>query len=68
VSTRITVIEIEIADHRRVDESRSFGGQSLPETQDAARILIRNLTGCQSSADLRRFTVVGAERASEGID
>jgi hypothetical protein len=64
----ITVVEIEIPDHRCVDESHSFGGQSLPETQNAAGILIRNLTGCQPSADLRRLTVVGPESTSEGID
>ena len=64
----ITVVEIEIPNHRRIDKGCGLRWQPVPKTENVAWILARDLTGCQSPADLRRLTVVGAERASEGID
>ena len=68
VSSRIAVVEIEIPNHRRIDKGRGLRWQPVPKTKNVARILARDLTGCQSPADLRRLTVIGPERAAKGID
>src|SRR4030095_15848613 len=42
VPSRIAVIEIEIAYHRRIDKGCGFGRQSITETQNTAGILARD--------------------------
>src|SRR5262245_65015999 len=64
----ITVVEIEIPDHRRIDKGCGLRWQPVPKTEYVARILARDLTGCQSPANLRRLTVVGAKRTAKRID
>src|SRR6266403_6222674 len=62
------VVEIEIPNHRRVDKGCGLRRQPVPKTENVARILARDLTGCQSPTDLRRLTVISPERAAERVD
>jgi hypothetical protein len=60
VSSGIAIIEIEIADHRAVNEGGGFGREPIAKTQDAARKFARGFILRQSSADLRWLTVISA--------
>src|SRR5262249_33446702 len=64
----IAVIEIEVPNHRRIDESCRFGRQLVTETKNTAGILAGELTVCQPPADLRRLAVIVPERTAQGID
>src|ERR1044072_3954531 len=64
----IAVVEIEIANHCRVDKRRSLCRNTLAEAKNAAGILSGRLTSGQLPADLRRLAIVGAESTAEGIE
>jgi hypothetical protein len=65
VTARIAIIEIEIANHRRIDKRRAFHRQPVSKIEDSARIFPRRLTARQSPADLRRLAIVSADSTTE---
>ena len=65
---RIAVVEIEIADHRGVDEAGRFRRQPVAVEQHAAGIFAGRLAGRQAPADLRWLAVVRTQAAAERVD
>ncbi len=68
VAARIAVVEIEIADHRGVDERGRLERRLPAVTEDGARALARGLAGGKPQPDPGGLAVGRAERAAERID
>src|SRR5919109_5350493 len=64
----VLVIEIEIANHRCVDESRALCSRFLTVTDDSTRKAFRDGAARQTHAHPRRLAVVRRDGAGQAID
>src|SRR3972149_1403267 len=67
MATRILVIEVKVADHGGVDESRILGCRSFPKPQDVAHISLRNSASCQTASDPGRLALIGCDSAGKAV-
>jgi hypothetical protein len=65
---RIAIVEVEIANHRSVDEGGNLQRRLPAMADDMARIPACRLPLCDSPTDLRRLAIMRAQCAAERVD
>ncbi len=64
----ILVIEIQVPNHRGIDESRRLGGRSFSMEQDPTRITLRHGAARKPKTHASGLAIAGGNRASQAID
>src|SRR5690349_22266607 len=62
------IVEVEVPNHRAVDERRCFSRQRVTEAERATGVFARRLSGREPSADLCRLAIMSADSTAERID